>query len=173
MRKIKRALELNINYFLRRRTPVIVYSMQRTGTVAIFRSLTSHGEFALATHCLDQAKINTGCLSGSAKWACKHIITPRKKAKIISLVRNPIDNMMSVFARTQLASNTSGPNLGENDLSSLLSEDLVQRFIAEYFQSDRYLHQLEWFDSEFKAALGIDAYDYPFDKQQGYVQSIQ
>jgi len=139
--------------------------MQRTGCISLFHSLYKHGEFALVTHCLDVDKINTVNLSGTAKWACKYIIIPRKRAKIISLVRNPIDNMLSVFARDYLTAKSETHNADKNDLS--------QQFVVEYLQSDCYLYQLEWFNLEFKSVLGINIYDYPFDKQQGHAQFQQ
>ena len=169
MVRLIRAIELYFNYFVRRRTPVIVYSMKRTGSTALFHSLNSHGEFALTTHCLDPEKINTVHLSGSARWACKHIIIPHKRVKIISLIRNPIENMMSVFARDQLSSSTDRDNSDNNNMDCLSAEDICQHFITEYFQSERYVHQLEWFDCEFKSVLGINIFDYPFDKKRGYV----
>lgn len=170
MIRAKRFLELNINYFVRRRIPTIVYSMERSGSVALFHSLSAHGVFALATHQLDFEKIQTGRHSGSALWACKHIVRKRRRAKIISLVRNPIDNMISAFARFEFLPVGKNHANGENNLKSTTVEEITNRFRTCYLEQGKYLHQLNWFDSEFKKALGIDVYHYPFDKEQGYVQ---
>lgn len=54
------------------------------------------------------------------------------------------------------------PNLTVDELCSL--------FRTQYFAEQCHLERLNWFDIEFKAALGIDVYKHPFPKQLGYVK---
>lgn len=168
-KEIKRALELNLNYFLLRRTPAFVYSMERSGSVALINTLRTRGVFVIGSHYLDPKKLRTPDLSGSARWAAKHIICKRKPAKIISLVRHPIENMLSTFARREFGERATPA--GDSRQRGIPDPDQVSReFCEAYLQTERYLQPLQWFTSEFQAALGINVYDYPFDKQQGFAE---
>ena len=164
---VKRGLEVNINYYLRGRTPTIVYAMGRVGSNSLYSSLYAHREFVLFAHVLDaeNMKIRYRKRGGTAKWAAKHIIQKRKKAKIISLVRNPVECMVSAFAP-----NVKADCDDENRYQLPSAEELSNQFRSGYFDQQRHLQKLNWFDSEFRAALGIDVYKYPFDKESGFVQ---
>ncbi len=164
---VKRGLEIHIDYYLRRRTPTIVYAMGRVGSNSLYRSLYAHRELVLFAHVLEpkNMKIRYGKRGGIAKWAAKHIIQKRNKAKIISLVRNPVECMVSAFAP-----NVKAERDAENGYQHLSSEELSDQFRSGYFDQNRHLEKLNWFDSEFGAALGIDVYKYPFDKESGFVQ---
>jgi hypothetical protein len=168
MHKIKRGLQLFIDCFVKKRTATVVYSMERSGSVVVFDSLVANGEFAITTHHLDPKKLSTGLYSGSASWASKHLILKGKKVRIISLVRNPIQSMVSYFARSDFGDRMQGTDTAASD--NLSAEELVRQFVTEYLEKHRYRHHLEWFDSEFKAALDVDVYRHAFDKERGYVQ---
>jgi len=159
MEKIRRALALYINYFLRQRTPTLVYSVERSGSVALLHSLQSHGAFAIGAHYLDPKKLSQQRHSGTAGWG------RRKPAKIISLVRSPIENMLSTFAREDFGQPTKRP---EEAAEQTTPEQLSNQFCQDYLQADRYLHLLGWFETEFQAALGIDVYQHTFDKTQKF-----
>ena len=168
MRKLKRALELNFKYFLLRREPTLVYSMKRTGLTALFSSLTSRGVLAIGTHHLDPQKLSTPMLSGSARWACRNIILKQKPAKVIALVRSPLENMLSTFARTvygQQEAESSG-TAGQTEPPN--PDQLSEEFCRTYLETDRYMEQLEWFTDEFQKALGINVYEHAFDRQNGF-----
>lgn len=170
MRKIKRALELNINYFLRRRTPILVYSMERTGSVALLSSLKAHGAFVIGAHYLDPKKLAIQQFSGSARWACKHIISKRKPAKVISLVRHPIENMLSTFARTDYGEQDVHQEGAASLVEQVNPDQLSGEFRRAYLDADRHLQPLGWFGNEFQAALGINVYEHSFDKQNGFTR---
>jgi len=161
MQSFKRFLELNINYFLRGRVPTLVYSMQRSGSIALFRSLSSHGDFAIGLHQMNP-KLRQ---SGSTKWAYKHLIFNPKPVKIISLVRNPIESMLSIYARSEFPK-----DLANQRIAGPNADEFSQRFKTDFLEKHRHLYPLEWFESEFKTTLGIDAYDTPFEKEKGSVQ---
>lgn len=167
MASMNRGLQIYFNFYLRRRTPTLVYAMGRVGSVALFRSLYGHGEFALHAHILNPTNLKQkkGKRPGTSKWAYKQIVRNQRKVKIISLVRNPVECMMSAFAPEVRAS--ADPITGYQHLST---RELSDQFRAGYFDRQRHLLKLNWFDDEFKAALGIDAYNYPFPKEAGYVR---
>lgn len=147
--------------------PTIVYSKERTGSVAVYHSLRGARVPAIATHYLDPAKIVEGKLSGSARWASRHVVLPQRRAKFITLVRNPIDNLLSTFARYEFVDKRreAGQSLAyspEVDYASL-----AEHFERSYLDQEDYLRELNWFDAELKVALGIDVFDYPFDIAAG------
>lgn len=161
VRSARRQLDLDWNLRVRRRTPTIVYSMERTGTVAMHESLRACGAFTLATHYLSRDSEAKGRLSGSARWAARHVVRPGRPARFVTLVRNPVENILSVFARRALATARSPADQAD--------ADPAQRFASEYLDSGAFTGQLTWFESEFSAALGIDVYAQPFNKEQGCV----
>ena len=167
MASMNRGLQIYFNFYLRRRTPTLVYAMGRVGSVALFRSLYEHGEFALHAHILNPANLKRkeGKRPGTSKWAYKQIVCKQRNVKIISLVRNPVECMVSAFAPEVRV--PFDPNTGDGHLST---SELSDQFRAGYFDRQRHLLKLNWFDDEFKAALGIDVYNYPFPKDRGYVQ---
>lgn len=170
MRKVKRLLELNANYYLRRRTPTFVYSMERSGSVALLGSLKAHGVFVIGAHYLDPEKLATRRTSGSARWAIRHIISKRKPAKIISLVRRPIENMLSTFARSEYGERRVQRTGASNEEVQSDRERLSAEFCRNYLDAGRHLRLLEWFTTEYQAALRIDVFKHPFDKESGFAR---
>ena len=167
MVSVLRGAEIYSNFYLRRRTPTLVYAMGRVGSVAVFKSLLGHGEFALHAHILhpENLKRKKGKRPGTSKWAYRQIICKRRPVKIISLVRNPIECMISAFAPEVRALDDSLDK--SRDLSA---QDLSDQFQSGYFDRQRHLVKLNWFDNEFRPALGIDVYKYPFDKDRGFIR---
>ena len=173
IRKIKRALELNTKYYLLRRTPIIVLSMERTGSTAMLSSLKRLGELVIGSHYLDPKKLGTRQFSGSARWATKHIIAKRKPAKVIALVRSPIENMLSTFARSDYGKQVVSTSDSENSQVEFSPEQLSEDFRETYLETDRYLWPLGWFDYEFLPTLGIDVFEHPFDQENGFGRIAQ
>lgn len=167
MERVKRALSLYVNYFLLRRTPTLVYSVERSGSVSLLHSLQSRGVFAIGAHYLSPESLSQKHYSGSAGWACKHIISKHKPAKVISMVRSPIENMLSTFAREHYGQQSSEHG---GTASRLTTDELSDEFFRTYLQSGDYLHPLQWFETEFQRALGIDVYQHPFDQQRRFAQ---
>ena len=167
IRSLARYLSLNARLSLKGEAPVIVYSKERTGSVALYNSLVAARIPAIATHYLDPAKVGEGKLSGSAQWASKHVVQPRRRAKFITLVRNPIDNLLSTFARNEFVDKPRSRGLSTETALDVSPEELVNRFHRQYLDGGEYRRELEWFDSEFRVALGIDVFAHPFDANLG------
>ena len=55
-----------------------------------------------------------------------------------------------------------------NRTKNVSSEDLSEQFRRGYFENNRHRHILDWFDYEFKAALGVNVYDQPFSRAAGF-----
>lgn len=164
---IARYLSLSVRLTLKGEAPVIVYSKERTGSVALYNSLVAAGVPAIATHYLDPAKVGEGKLSGSARWASKHVVQPRRRAKFITLVRNPVDNLLSTFARREFVDKPRTRGLSPGVVLDVTPDELDARF-RRYLDDGKLRRELEWFDSEFRVALGIDVFAHPFDATLGF-----
>lgn len=160
MKSVRRYVELSVDYYVRRRPPIIVFSMRRTGSVAVYNSLLEAGEFALASHSYTP---EYGRVSGATRWAWRHIVSRGKPARVIALVRNPVDQILSDFARRDLA----------HDEHTAPDEEIARRFIADYLDAGWCAKQLGWFDAHFKSSFGIDVYAHAFDKDRGFVRIRQ
>lgn len=164
---ITRYLSLSTRLYLKGEAPVIVYSKERTGSVALHDSLVAAGVPAIATHYLDPAKLVDGKLSGSARWASKHVVQPRRRAKFITLVRNPVDNLLSTFARSEFVDKPRDQGLSL-DAALDVKPDELDALFRRYLDDGKLRRELEWFDSEFRVALGIDVFAHPFDATLGF-----
>lgn len=166
MHAIARYLSLSARLYLKGEAPVIVYSKERTGSVALHNSLIAAGVPAIATHYLDPAKVGEGKLSGSAQWTSKHVVQPRRRARFITLVRDPVDNLLSTFARNEFVDKPRARGLSPDAALDVTPDELDARF-RRYLEEE--LHrELEWFDSEFRVALGIDVFAHPFNAVIGF-----
>lgn len=165
---VARYIRLSSRLYLRGAAPTIVYSKERTGSVALYQSLAAAGHAVIATHYLDPAKIGEGKLSGSARWASKHVVQPRRKAKFITLVRNPVENILSTFARGVFVDKALPDGTPIKSPLEQSIDQLIALFQDEYLGSGAYLRELDWFETEYQRALGIDVFSSPFDKSIGY-----
>lgn len=89
-----------------------------------------------------------------------NVVRKRKPAKIITLVREPIGNNVSMFFQTFDEYVDSGRGLADYEI-----DELVAVFL------DRYVHSrpLIWLDAELRTTLGIDVYAAPFPIERGHV----
>jgi hypothetical protein len=159
-------LNVNFNHFLLRRRSLIVYSMRRTSSVAVHKSLVRDGQFTFAVHSFDPG--TPGGLSGMGRWGRRHILAKRRPAKIITLVRNPVENMISIFSRKSLGTNRNVPLETITPGEEITAEKLAHEFVEVHLGHKRHHQEVFWFDNEFKAILGIDVYKHPFNHDEGY-----
>jgi hypothetical protein len=89
----------------------------------------------------------------------KNVIRRNKPAKVITLVRDPIANNISMFFEVfnQYTDN-------QRDLASYELDELTELFLQRYIHS----RPLTWLDVELKRTLGIDVYHHEFPKEKGY-----
>jgi hypothetical protein len=89
------------------------------------------------------------------------IIVPKKQVKIISLTREPIGRNVAAFFQ-----NFERETGKKYEQSNFTPQELGDIFINFFPHSI----PLNWFDNNFKPFLGIDVYEYPFPKEQGYLK---
>lgn len=89
------------------------------------------------------------------------VIKPGHKAFIITLVREPIArNISSYFHNLNII-------WRQRDAHEKVPFDkLVEGFLSYPLNAV----PLEWFDREFKPALGVDIYEHPFPREQGFMR---
>jgi len=89
------------------------------------------------------------------------IIVPKKQVKIISLTREPIGRNIAAFFQ-----NFERETGEKYEKSNFTLQELMDIFINFFPHST----PLNWFDRHFKPFLGIDIYEHPFPKEQGYLR---
>jgi len=89
------------------------------------------------------------------------LIKPRHKAFIITLVREPIArNISSYFHNLNIIWRQRDAHV------NVPFDRLVQGFLSDPFNEV----PLDWFDREFKSTLGIDIYEHPFPRAEGFMR---
>lgn len=174
----------NIKFLFCRNT-ILVYSMPKTGSMSVFKTLQSLKitEMTFHTHFLSnddikqhqeniQRDIQKGINdSGSAKPLDKIMFirslvetNKNKRWKIITLVRDPIQRNLSEFFY-------SLPKLKfDLDFKLKLTTERFQLLKKLFLQKQNYYYELisTWFDRQIKRVFGIDVYDYSFPTENGY-----
>lgn len=161
--KLKRGLNVYASLYLRRKTPFLIYTTGRVGSMALHYSLEEHGAFAFQIHTLNATKLIENQQPGTAVWAYRHIVTPGRPAKIINLFRDPLAVMISDFF----------PKLrwitGQKEAWLRYSVDeLCNIFNTRYFADGRHLEKLNWYEDEMQASLGINVYEQASPRDAGY-----
>ena len=161
--KIKRAAGAYYGLYIKKALPVIIYTSGRVGSMALFRSLDARGVLVFHVHCLNPVKLKTKNYPGSWSWAYRHIVAGGKPARIISVVRDPVDLMISDFF----------PKLKrmvqrQRAYETCSVEELCTLFTTQYFEEKRHNRILGWFETEMRTALGLDVYAHDFSAQDGY-----
>jgi hypothetical protein len=94
-----------------------------------------------------------------AEMIYRRYVRPKRRLKVITLVREPVANNISMFFQVL------GRYIGANvDPSECDTDELIDIFI------DKYMHwrPLTWLDAEVKTHFDIDIYQYPFPIERGY-----
>jgi hypothetical protein len=169
--KIKQDLSFYISLHVLRKVPIIVYQMGRVGSASLANSLRMQGyRFVFHVHRMNPENIKKAReeyirhkepppkedMGMKLYW---HVAVAGRPAEFISLVRDPISRNISAFFRNF----RHFTGRGYED-SGVPMEALAQMFIENYNHDV----PLNWFDDEPKQALGIDVYEYPFEKKKGY-----
>ena len=161
----KLEFKVSLSRKLRKNTPVIVYSMGRVGSTSVQLSLKSHGiKTPFHIHRLLLNPAQKKYWSPTAIWQFETLLSyikKRKKAKFITLVREPVSRNISDFFFKSFT-NITPVEYADLDLNV---EELFKTFVNNYAHSV----PLTWFDMELKPVLGIDIYEYPFPKEKGFL----
>jgi hypothetical protein len=158
--------------------PVIVYQMAKVGSSTITRALRDiDGLNVFQVHFMhpdNLRRLRTG-LRKRERWLArfqsdmdirgrilfKGLIKSGLKAKIITLVREPIGRNCSFYFH----------NLDFLWATDDAHENVeLSRLVSEFHNKFDHHGCLRWFDSEFKPVLGVDIYEHEFPRDAGYLR---
>jgi hypothetical protein len=94
-----------------------------------------------------------------AEMIYKRYVRPKRRLKVITLVREPVALNISMFF--QLLRRYVGRNVEPLECDT---DELTDIFIKNYM----HWRPLTWLDAEIKTSFGIDIYQHPFPVEQGY-----
>jgi len=152
--------------------PVIVYQMGKVGSSTVAKSLAKQIDNpVLHVHRMSLNNIenverehkSVGKIPPDETVGIllhKLIIKKKKPAKIITLVREPVERNMSAFFQNYERFVGQRYNKDSKDIEML---------VHQFFESYNHNVPLTWFDIEMKTVLGVDVYQYPFPKDKGYL----
>lgn len=154
---------------------IVIYSHGKSGTTSIYRSLESQTErTVIRFHMLNPSKVRAKVakresqglkLGRSLRNSRRFVDDPSllEGAQILTMIRDPIASSVSSFFY-RLAKND------DNKLRSCIESNDPAPLLLEYnadFETIARMY-LNWFDSEIGTTLGLNIYDLPFNKSQGF-----
>ena len=156
--------------------PVLVYAMSKVGSSTVTSAVERLGLNVFQVHLMSPDNIRLLRSRAREKgWLTRFrmdtdilgtalfegIIRPGHRVRIITMVREPFGRNVSFYFQTLDAL------WGTADAHEAVG---LARLLAEF--QDRFDHRrtLHWFDTEFKAVLGVDVYDYEFPREAGHLR---
>jgi hypothetical protein len=154
--KLYKAIWIYGNYFILKKTPVIIFAPGRVGSMALHKNLRDTGVFAFKVEFFEDDP------RGSASFIVNHIFKKKRPAKIITIVRDPLSMMATYFF-----SKVAKGHLPEAHKAWVAGDTtkLNDLFIRDVLTSDRLEKHLYWYERDFKAATGIDIFAHPFSTE--------
>ena len=158
--------------YLKKDPLIIVYQMGKVGSRSVVDSLRMSGvKPVFHVHRMVPSnieRVKNGFLKRNVppldertgRMLYNKISKEKRKAKIITLVRDPLSRNISAFFENLHV--YIGLNHKDTDYPL---KKLIDIFIKEY----NHEVPLQWFDLELKKATGINVYNYPFPKHKGYI----
>lgn len=136
---------------------IIVYQAKKVGSCTIHRALKREQIPSVHVHYLTKHR-GVPAIDGGLEYLRKRI--KEDGVKIISLVREPIARGLSYFMQGFTWDFVSPDRCLSPDI-----EAEACRWVSDLLEENE---EFEWFDREIKELTGIDVYQYPFDREQGY-----
>ncbi len=163
---------------------VFIYQMGKVGSRSIKYSLEKSNVSAYSHHTLNKHKINQQLFkcykipfiisiynrihsfrSYRSDKLRFFIDKNKKNFKVITIVREPISRNESFFFEDL---HIPIMHMSNRDWTWSQKRDNINALIDEYFNFFNHSNGINWFDNEIKKHLGIDVYDYEFDKNSGF-----
>jgi hypothetical protein len=171
-------IKLRFKLYATNQTPIIVYQMGKVGSSSVMKSLKKailplfHAHFLLKNadnrsfynpnvYEILELKLGREKQVRRGEFLYNKIIVPKKQVKIISLTREPIGRNVAAFF--QNFERETGKKYEQSNFTPQELGDIFVNFFPHSIP-------LNWFDNNFKPFLGIDVYEYPFPKEQGYLK---
>ncbi|HEX6182567.1 MAG TPA: putative capsular polysaccharide synthesis family protein [Pyrinomonadaceae bacterium] len=156
--------------------PVLVYTAPKVASTAVTVALQAAGQSVFHVHMISAAGIRglreAMRRRGLArmKWdalgledighaLASELIEPRHRARIVSLVRDPVARNISFYFETLDV-------LWQTERAH--EHVRLERLLAEFHERFQHERGIDWFDNELKPVLGLDVYEHPFPHDKGY-----
>lgn len=159
--------------------PVLVYATPKVASTAVTHALMSvEGQAVFHVHMISAANIrrlhegmrrrgltrarqDMNGLEDLGLALADELIRPRRPARVVSLVRDPVARNISFYFQTLdvlWKTERAHEHFG------------VERLLEEFHE--RFVHErgIDWFDEEFGPVLGIDVYARPFPQREGFLR---
>ena len=141
---------------------ILVYGMEKVGSITVSQSLTAIGVLNTHIHYLSPFKSHGGeIIIPEAKSLYRSLLKDQHKIKIITLVREPVSKNLSqfFFSHFRIFQGYHVLPLGDSFIG------ICQQYLMD---SGNTRNPFSWFETELKPFFGIDVYAHPFDKEKGY-----
>ena len=151
--------------------PILVFTMAKVGSLSVYHSLKKSGlESVFHIHSLNEQEVQA-----SIDFCAEHGIYPdsrspvfllnkalknnKRKFKIISLFRNPIErNISAFFDAFKIYMGVTPTNYGGD----------MQALVKAFHQKVNHSYAVNWYDTHFLEGTGLDVYQTPFNTEKKY-----
>ena len=157
LHKLQKEITFLYTLYVRKITPVVIFTPGRVGSMALHACLLKAGVFVFKLEFLDIGN------SGAAHFIIKHVFKKQRQARIITIVRDPVTMMITYFF-----SKASAGHLAEAH-DAWKNKDVAKLqtlFIRDILMSERLDSHLYWYERDFFRATKIDVFAYPFDTEK-------
>jgi hypothetical protein len=145
--------------------PVLVYTASKVASSAVTHMISAANireiHAAMRRRGLGLVGKDMDDLEDLGLALADEIIKPRRRARVVSLVRDPVARNISFYFQT---------------LDMLWQQEraherfTVEQLLEEFHQRFRHERGVDWFDVEFKPVLGMDVYEHPFPQREGFLR---
>ncbi len=151
--------------------PLLIFTMAKVGSLSVYQSLKKAGVSSVFhIHTLNKEEVIRGikkCFdngiypgSRSPVILLNQALQDRsEKIKVVSIFRNPVERNISAFFDAFTLHMGVAPQDYKGDLET------IEKAFHKKLQHN---YAIDWYDSHFKEALGLDVYQYSFDTQKQY-----
>lgn len=176
----RRAFHLYTQTHFHNIVPVLVYQMGKVGSTSVLNALKQSGlRLVYRLHLLNLNNMhllypqmidaaNPVVLAEKKVYAPitrqlqNYILARKGTIKVITPIRDPVTRNVSMYFEN--LSDFHFPNI--MDLTDIPVDLLLEKFFREV----RHNLPLVWFDLEMRDVLGVDVYQYPFPKEEGFLR---
>jgi hypothetical protein len=170
-KRIRRLLSFYARLYLMSGPPILVYQMGKVGSSSVKESLWAQALPVFHVHRMNPVNIQrvhreylendeTPPNDRKGKMLYNSIVRKGRRAKFISLVREPVGRNISAFFEN--FKRFVGVKYAQTDFT-------IERLAATFIDAYRHTVPLMWFDWEVKSVLGIDIYQHPFSQERGWL----
>ncbi|MCA1619997.1 MAG: putative capsular polysaccharide synthesis family protein [Acidobacteria bacterium] len=158
--------------------PVLVYTAPKVASTAVTGALEAAGQTVFHIHVISAESVRNlrdnmrrrglarmreddRYIKGMAHALSAELTGPRRRARVVSLVRDPVARNVSFYFETLDV-------LWQTERAH--ERIRLERLLAEFHERFGHERGIDWFDNEFKPVLGLDVYKHAFPHDQGYLR---